>query len=75
MAKAGILATSVPDIKFWCDNQGVIFFLLYLVSYALGIFLIDILCSDPYKCQRKTCKGNTVEEELDAKVFLCEIWS
>lgn len=30
MAKVGILATSVPDIKFWCANLGVIFFLLCL---------------------------------------------
>lgn len=34
-----------------------------------------MLCSGPHRCQRKTCKCNTVEEELDAKVFLCEIWS
>lgn len=53
MAKAGILATGVSDRKFCCDNQGVIFFLLYLGNNALGIFLTDILCSGPLNAKGK----------------------
>lgn len=32
MAKAGVLAASISDVKFWCINWGilVIFFLLHL---------------------------------------------
>lgn len=78
MTRAEVLAANVSDVKFWCVRQGVlvIFFLLQLEQLcAVNICDRERSHSDPYKCQRKTCKCDTVEEALDAKVLFWEGWS